>query len=105
MPGTTIEELSSAARELPADSPELERAVARLSALEETGTAAMEALHRHGVMHHDPVGRNLVVCEEEPGRERVVVVDFDSAHVHVDQRVVELRAWEDWAYYRDAFRL
>lgn len=104
-PGTTIAELRSAARDLPADSPALDEALARLSALQKTGTPAMEALHRHGVIHNDPVGRNLVVSKDELGDERVVIVDFDLAQVHTDQEVVERRARQDWAFFRNAFRV
>lgn len=106
-PGTTIAELRSAALEL-SDSSELELARARLRGLEKTGTKAIEELHRHGVMHNDPVGRNLVVCAEEVGgvlQERVVVVDFDVAQVFDEQEMVETRAWQDWAFFRNSFRV
>lgn len=51
----------------------------------------MEALHSHGVIHNDPVGRNLVVFEDIYGGERVVIVDFDLAQVHAGREVVERR--------------
>lgn len=104
-PGTTIAELRSAARDLPADTNALDHALNHLSALQKTGTSAMEALHRHGVIHKDPVGRNLVVSEDELGRESVVIVDFDLAQVHSDKEIVERKAWQDWAFFRNAFRV
>lgn len=51
-------------------------------------------------------GRNLVVhAEVEAGtvREGVVVVDFDLAQVFAEQETVQERAWQDWAFFRNAF--
>lgn len=44
-------------------------------------------------------------ANNKAGVERFVVVDFDMEQVHEKQETVEHRAWQDWAFFRNAFNV
>lgn len=92
-PGTTI----AALRE--------RREWARVDVLRGSAEAAVRRMHGLGVLHRDAKARNFLVCGE--GREeRVTVVDFDAAKVFVNEPdTLERKAWEDWVFLEEAFKI
>lgn len=70
-PGTTITDIRDAAAS--DETPRL-----RLRALKNSAMSAIRALKKHGVVHNDISGGNLVVSATE-GKEVVVVVGFNVA--------------------------